>query len=361
VAADLGAAVGVIEQVVAEIARGETSLRRGSVTAEATRLLGRAAPLAPAGWPGQVADAIVGFGPLEPLLRDPEVTDVLVNGADEVWVDRGGELDLVDVRFSSEGELMAAVDRVLAPLGLRVDRSSPVVAARLEDGSRLHVVVPPAAVDHPVLAIRRFTQAITDLDQLVATGGADRDQAETIQQAVRERKTIVVSGGTGSGKTTLLNVLAGLIPKHERIVTIEDAAELSIPGHRVRLEAHPANAEGVGEITIRDLLRSALRLRPDRIIIGEVRGPEALDLVSALNTGHRGSMSTVHANSPREAIWRLETLALSAGDTSELAIRRQLATAIDLIIHLDRTGGTRRVAAIEEVGVGTEMQIGGAT
>ncbi|MGA7227674.1 MAG: ATPase, T2SS/T4P/T4SS family [Acidimicrobiia bacterium] len=341
--------MGVIERVATEIAAGRSPMNRRVVTREAARLLAREAPHGPTRLADQVADAVLGLGPVEPLLRDPGVTDVLVNGPDEIWVDRDGDLQRVEASFAGDGELIAAVDRVLAPLGLRVDRSSPLVAARLPDGSRLQVVVPPASVDHPVLAIRRFTQAIGSVDELIERGGATAEQARGLETAVEGRKTILISGGTGSGKTTLLNVLGGLIPLGERIVTIEDAAELSIPGHRVRLEAHPANAEGVGEVTIRQLLRSALRLRPDRLIVGEVRGAEALDLVSALNTGHYGSMSTVHANSPREALWRLETLALSAGDTSERAIRRQLFSAIDLVVHLERVGKIRRIATMEEV------------
>jgi pilus assembly protein CpaF len=210
--------------------------------------------------------------------------------------------------------------------------------------------MPPAAVDHPIVAIRRFTQAIRSLDELIGTGSASRDQVETLKMAVRGGQTILVSGGTGTGKTTLLNLLAGLIPAEERVVTIEDAAELQIPGHRVRLEAHPANQEGVGEITIRRLLRSALRLRPDRIIVGEVRGAEAMDLIWALNTGHRGSLSTIHANTPQEALWRLETLALSAGDTSEAAVSRQLHAAIDLVVQLDREGPARSITDIAAVG-----------
>jgi pilus assembly protein CpaF len=246
--------------------------------------------------------------------------------------------------------MYATVERVIAPLGLRIDRSSPMVDGRLSDGSRIHVVVPPAAVDHPVIAIRRFTQTVASLEELVAVETATPGQVETLARAVRERRTVLVSGGTGTGKTTLLNLLAGLIPAGERVVTIEDAAELRIPGHRVRLETHPANPEGVGEVTIRQLLRSALRLRPDRLIVGEVRGAEALDLIWALNTGHRGSLSTIHANSPGEALWRLETLALSAGDTSEVAVRRQLLAAIDLVVQLERSDGPRVITEIASVG-----------
>jgi pilus assembly protein CpaF len=214
-------------------------------------------------------------------------------------------------------------------------------------------VLPPASVGHPLVAVRRFSQRIASLEDLVAAGSATAEQVGELRRAVQEAKTIVVSGGTGTGKTTLLNLLGALIPADERVVTIEDAAELSLPGHVVRLEARPPNSEGVGAITIRELVRSALRLRPDRLIVGEVRGTEALDLVSALNTGHRGSMTTVHANSPEEAIWRLETLALSAGDTSEAAVERQLRAAIDLVCQIERVGPIRRLVTIAPVaGIG---------
>jgi pilus assembly protein CpaF len=342
--------VGVIDRVVGEIAAGQVPLRRSEVTFEAERLLSFASPRRAAEWAGSVADRVLGLGPLEPLLADPSVTDILVNGPGEIWVDRGGALEKVDARFRDEADIYATVERVIAPLGLRVDRSSPMVDGRLGDGSRIHVVVPPAAVDHPTVAIRRFTQAVASLDELVTAGTATPDQVETLSRAVLELRTILVSGGTGTGKTTLLNLLAALIPSGQRVVTIEDAAELRIPGHRVRLEAHPPNPEGMGEITIRQLLRSALRLRPDRLIVGEVRGKEALDLIWALNTGHRGSMSTIHANTPHEALWRLETLALSAGDTAELAVRRQLLAAIDLVVQLERRDGLRVISEIAVVG-----------
>lgn len=342
--------MGVIDRVIGEIAEGQVPFRREDVTAEARRLLSTASPRHASEWATSVTDRILGLGPLQDLLADTAITDILVNGPDEVWVDRGGELSLVDCVFGGESDMYALIERLIAPLGLRIDRSSPMVDARLVDGSRIHAVVPPAAVDHPVIAIRRFTQAIRSLDELVESGAATADQAEDLRVAVVERRTILVSGGTGSGKTTLLNVLAGLIPATERVVTIEDAAELKIPGHRVRLEAHPANSEGVGELTVRQLLRSALRLRPDRIIIGEVRGGEAMDLIWALNTGHRGSMSTVHANSPEEALWRLETLALSAGDTAQVAVHRQLMAAIDIVVQLERVGSRRRIAAMAQIG-----------
>jgi pilus assembly protein CpaF len=342
--------VGVIERVIGDIAAGPVPLRRSEVTAEAERLLSIASPHRASRWVGSIADRVLGLGPLEPLLADPRVTDILVNGPDDIWVDRGGALTRVDARFAGEADLYAAVERVIAPLGLRVDRSSPTVDGRLSDGSRIHVVVPPAVVDHPIIAIRRFTQAVGSLEELVTVGTAAREQVEALSEAVLDKRTILVSGGTGTGKTTLLNLLAGLIPVGERVVTIEDAAELRFPGHRVRLEAHPANPEGIGEITIRQLLRSALRLRPDRLIVGEVRGAEALDLIWALNTGHRGSLSTIHANSAQEALWRLETLALSAGDTSELAVRRQLHAAIDVVVQMDRNDGSRVISEIAHVG-----------
>jgi pilus assembly protein CpaF len=244
---------------------------------------------------------------------------------------------------------VTTIERAIAPLGLRIDRSSPMVDARLPDGSRLHAVLPPAAVEHPLLAIRRFTQRVGELEDLVSAGTATREQIELIAAAVSDRRTVVVSGGTGAGKTTLLNLMAGQIEVGERIVTIEDAAELDLPGHVVRLEARPANAEGAGEITVRSLIKSALRLRPDRIIVGEVRGPEALDLISAMNTGHRGSLTTVHANSPREAMLRLETLALSAGDASESAIARQLDAAVETVVQIDRVGSERRISGIADI------------
>lgn len=343
-------AMGVIDRVIEDIAAGSVPLRRSEVRAEAERLLGIASPRRAASLAMSITDRVVGLGPLEPLITDPLVTDILVNGPNEIWIERGGIMTRVEAGFVDEADLRATVERVIAPLGLRVDRSSPTVDGRLEDGSRIHVVMPPAAVDHPIVAIRRFTQAIRSLDELIGTGSASRDQVETLKMAVRGGQTILVSGGTGTGKTTLLNLLAGLIPAEERVVTIEDAAELQIPGHRVRLEAHPANQEGVGEITIRRLLRSALRLRPDRIIVGEVRGAEAMDLIWALNTGHRGSLSTIHANTPQEALWRLETLALSAGDTSEAAVSRQLHAAIDLVVQLDREGPARSITDIAAVG-----------
>ena len=271
----LESAMGVIDRVSRVIAVGNTRLAPEAVEAEARWLLRSESPWRAEESVGPVVSSVLGLGPIQPLLDDPETTDILVNGPDEVWVDRGGDLELTDVRFSSDEELIAMVERSIAPLGLRIDRSAPMVDARLPDGSRLHAMLPPASVDFPLVAIRRFTQRIQSLDDLVSAGSATEEEVSALADAVRDRRTIVISGGTGSGKTTLLNLLAAVIPSSERVVTIEDTAELALPGHVVRLEARPPNAEGAGQITIRSLLRSALRLRPDRIIVGEVRGPEA--------------------------------------------------------------------------------------
>ncbi len=316
---------------------------------EVRRLARREAPLARPEDLRRVVDELLGMGPVEDLLRLPEVSDVLINGPDQVWIERHGRLELTDVRFRSAESLVAAVERVIAPLGLRLDRAAPTVDARLTDGSRLHAVIPPAAVDWPVVAIRRFTQAVATLEEYAGSGAATPGQVEHLRSLVVGRRNIIVSGPTGTGKTTLLNLLSTVIPASERVVVIEDASELRLDGHVVRLEARPANTEGGGEITLHRLLRSALRLRPDRIVLGEVRGAEALELVSALNTGHAGSMSTVHANSPDEALWRLETLAMTGpGRHSVKAIRRQLEAAVHVIVQLERVDGHRRIAEIRE-------------
>ena len=340
----------LIDRLVDRLVESDVPLQRDAITLAARKLLAEEAPLAGPELAVAVTDALVGLGPIEALLRDPGVSDVLVNGPDEIWVERFGRLERSSLRYQDSAAVVAAVERVIAPLGLRLDRASPSVDARLADGSRLHAVVPPVSVDGPIVAIRRFTAAVPDLDSLVVDGALPPEGAEMLSKAVRERKNVLIAGGTGTGKTTLLNVLSGEIPPGERVVTIEDAAELQMSGHVVRLEARPANAEGAGEITLQQLVRSALRLRPDRIILGEVRGPEALDLVSALNTGHQGSMSTVHANSPEEALWRIETLALS-GDrrVSEPTVRRQLMSAVDLVVQMVRRGEQRRVCTIARV------------
>jgi pilus assembly protein CpaF len=339
--------MGVLERVSRAIAASDVAFDRYEVEHEARQRLAREAPWLGETATGEVVDRVFGFGPLQRLVGDSDVTDILVNGPSEVWVDRGAGLELTDVRFESAAGVVTTIERVIASTGLRIDRSVPMVAARLPDGSRLQAVLPPASVDSPVLAIRRFTQRVATLSQLVESGTATTEEVRILSDAVAEKMTIVVSGGTGAGKTTLLNLLASRIPPGERVVTIEDAAELSLPGHVVRLESRPANAEGAGQITIRDLLKSALRLRPDRIVIGEVRGQEALDLIWALNTGHRGSLTTVHANSPQEAMWRIETLALASGSASH-AVVRQLYAAVDLVVQIERTPTGRRITAIAD-------------
>ena len=294
----------------------------------------------------------VGLGPLEDLLADPTVEEVMVNGPRQVYVERGGRIEAVDVRFADEDELRNAIERILAPLGRRIDELSPMVDARLADGSRVNAVIPPLAIDGPALSIRRFGSSRPGPAELLELGTLTQPQLARLERAVAERRSVLVSGGTGSGKTTLLNALSGFVSPGERLVTIEDAAELRLQGrHVVRLESRPAGVEGRGEVTIRDLLRNALRMRPDRIVIGEVRGAEALDLLTALNTGHRGALSTVHANSSGDALIRLETLALMAGlGLPHEAIATQVRRGIDLVVHLERRAdGSRRVTEIAEV------------
>ena len=344
----MGVALGVIDRVARHIASSSAPMAGRLVEVEASRLLRMEAPHSDFD-SSVVVDHLTGLGPIGALLRRDDVTDVLVNGPNEVWVESRGELGKADVRFEDAEAVLTAIERVIAPLGLRIDRSSPFVDARLPDGSRLHAVIPPAAADHPLMAIRRFSQRVPTLESLVEIGSATVAQIRDLGERIEARESILISGGTGSGKTTLLNLAAALIPRGERIVTIEDAAELDIAGHVVRLEARPPNSEGAGEVTIRMLLRSALRLRPDRIVVGEVRGAEALDLVSALNTGHRGSLSTIHANSPEEAMWRLETLAMAAGDVPETALNRQIYAAIGSVVQLERQGPHRRIVEIASV------------
>lgn len=339
--------MGVIERLGEAVLRSGVALDREAIAGELRRLVPVEAPLAGPEVIEQVADGLVGLGPVEALLRDPLVTDVLVNGPHEIWVERAGALELTGVAYPDDAALLAAIERVITPLGLRVDRISPAVDARLPDGSRLHAVIPPAAVGHPVVAVRRFIPAVSDLAALEAAGTVDGSMRGELTGLVRDRVNLLVSGGTGSGKTTLLNVLSAEIPAGERVVVVEDAAELRPAGHVVRLEGRPANGEGSGAITMQQLVRSALRLRPDRIVVGEVRGPEALDLVSALNTGHAGSMATIHANSPDEALWRLETLALSGERrASAEAVRRQIRSSVGAVVQVERRGGQRRVSEI---------------
>jgi len=342
--------VALIERLARQILDVADSLDPADTARALDSVLPVVAPLAGPGIRMAVADALHGLGPIEPLLRDPTVADVLVNGPNNIWVERGGKLERSEIRFENDQAIVAAVERSISPLGLRLDRGSPVVDARLPDGSRLHAAIPPVSIDGPIVAIRRFTGAVRDLEGLVETGTASDSQADRLRQAVTERENVVVSGGTGAGKTTLLNAMSTAIPEGERIVTVEDAAELQLGGHVVRLETRPANSEGAGAVSTQDLVRAALRLRPDRLVIGEVRGPEALDMVTAMNTGHDGSMSTVHANGPEDALWRLETLALSGERrVSAEAVRRQLVSAIDLIVHIERRDGRRRIMNLAAV------------
>jgi pilus assembly protein CpaF len=303
----------------------------------------------------------LGLGPLEALLADPAVEEVMVNGLAPVWVERGGRIEATDVAFASEQELRHAIERILAPLGRRVDAGEPLCDARLADGSRVNVVIPPLALDGPVLTIRRFRAGGLGPHDLVACGTMDPGLHDLLRACVRARLTILVSGGTGSGKTTTLGALSSFIPDGERIVTIEDAAELRLrQPHVVRLEARSANVEGRGAVPIRRLVRNALRMRPDRIVVGEVRGGEALDMLSAMSSGHEGSLSTVHAGSPEEALRRVETLALMADVAlPHAAIREQVASAIDLVVHQRRErDGARRIVAVSEV---TRVAGGAAT
>jgi pilus assembly protein CpaF len=299
----------------------------------------------------QVVHEIVGLGPIEPLFRDPTISDILVNGAHHVWIESGGRLRRAPVRFRDDAHLMAVIDRIVSRVGRRIDESSPMVDARLADGSRVNAIIPPLALDGPVLSIRRFGTELT-ADQLVRAGALTENIMALLAACVKARLNVVVSGGTGSGKTTLLNALSSFIPEHERIVTIEDAAELRLQqAHVVRLETRPANSEGRGEVTARDLVKNALRMRPDRIIVGETRAGEALDMLQAMNTGHEGSMTTVHANTPRDAIARMETMVLLAGTVLPMrAIREQIASAVQVVVQVSRqSDGTRRVTSVAEI------------
>lgn len=293
----------------------------------------------------EIAAELTGLGPLEPLLADPEVTEVMVNGPAAVWVERGGEIARTGVSFTDEEAVLALVERAIAPAGLRIDAASPTVDARLPDGSRVHAVIPPLARNGPVVTIRRFVLAATCLDDLVARSTLTTEAAAWLREAVVNRRSILVSGATSSGKTTFLNVLAGEIPGRERLITIEDAAELALPQpHVVALQARPPGVEGTGEVTVRDLVRNALRMRPDRIIVGEVRGPEAVDMLTAMSTGHPGSLGTIHAAGPEESLRRLETMILLAEPQLPAeALRRQIADAVEVVVQLDRLPDGARV------------------
>lgn len=299
-----------------------------------------------------VMNDMLGYGPIQPLLDDPDVSEVMVNGPKKVYVEKKGQLTRTNVAFDDDAHVLRIIDRIILPLGRRVDPDSPTVDARLPDGSRVNAVVPPVAIDGPSITIRKFHKDKLTTNQLVDYGSITQHMADFLRACVLARLNIVISGGTGSGKTTLLNVLSGFIPENERIITIEDAAELQLQQeHVLRMETKPANVDGGGATTIRDLVRNSLRMRPDRIVVGECRGGEALDMLQAMNTGHDGSLTTLHANSPRDALSRLETLVLMAGmDLPLKVVRQQISSAVDLIIQQTRLkDGSRKVTAITEV------------
>ena len=301
---------------------------------------------------------VLAFGPIEPLLRDPSITEVMVNGPNKVWVERNGQLSKTDIRFEDDEHVRRIIDRIIAPLGRRCDEASPMVDARLPDGSRVNAIIPPLSLIGPVITIRKFSRDLLNMESLIRLGSISTEVANFLAACVGARINILISGGTGSGKTTLLNIMSSYIPSSERIVTIEDAAELQLrQDHVITLEKRPPNVEGRGEVTIRQLVVNALRMRPDRLIVGEVRGPEALDMLQAMNTGHDGSMTTLHSNSPRDTLARLETMVLMAGfDLPHRAIREQIASAVELIVHQDRmSDGSRRIVRVTEV-QGMEQQ-----
>ncbi len=299
-----------------------------------------------------MADEILGFGPIEPLLRDPTVTEVMVNRADQVYCERFGKLELTDIQFRDQEHIRHVVDKIVTPLGRRVDESSPMVDARLPDGSRVNAIIPPLSLNGAVLTIRKFSVDPYTVEDLIGFGSITQGMAAFLAACVKIKLNVLVSGGSGAGKTTLLNVLSSFIPEGERVVTVEDAAELKLhQPHVVRLESRPPNIEGKGEIKIRDLVRNCLRMRPDRIVVGEVRGGEALDMLQAMNTGHEGSISTIHANTPRDALSRLETMVMMSGmELPSRAIREQIAAAVHLIVQISRlSDGSRKVVSISEV------------
>jgi len=295
---------------------------------------------------------MLGLGPIEILLKDPSVTEVMVNGPKKIFVERNGRLQLTDVQFHDDSHVMNIIERILSPIGRHIDEAVPLVDARLEDGSRVNIIIPPLSLIGPCITIRKFANRALSVEDLISFGTLDRKMADFIKACIQARINILVSGGTGSGKTTTLNVLSSFIPENERIVTIEDAAELRLQQeHVVTLESRPANIEGSGEITIRDLVKNALRMRPGRIIVGEVRGGEALDMLQAMNTGHDGSLTTAHANSPRDALSRLETMVLMAGFEMPIkAIREQISSAIELVLQQSRLkDGSRKITHITEI------------
>ncbi|MDX6215972.1 MAG: pilus assembly protein CpaF [Frankiales bacterium] len=307
----------------------------------------------------EVSSDILGYGPLDPLLRDTTVDEIMCNAYNDIYVERAGRIEHTDATFADEAHFRQVIERIVSGVGRRVDEGSPMVDARLPDGSRVNAILPPLSVRGPVMTIRKFAERPFTIADLVANKTLSMDAGVFLEACIRGRLNVLISGGTGSGKTTMLNVVGGFIPDSERVITIEDAAELQMPqAHVVTLESRPANAEGRGQVAIRDLVRNALRMRPDRIIVGEVRGAEALDMLQAMNTGHEGSLTTVHANSPRDVVSRLETMVLMAGfDLPVRAIREQVASAVDLIVHTERlSDGSRRLTAITEV-QGTEGDV----
>ena len=328
----------LLQQLTEEHFRGKPNL--GVTSADRERLV------------EALFDEVVGLGPLETLLRDPEITEVMVNRPEQIFVERKGRIELTNLAFEDEDSLRRVIDRIVSSIGRRVDESEPMCDARLKDGSRVNVVIPPVAIYGPCLTIRKFGRDVLSPDQIVASGGATAAMMTYLNAAVKTRLNVIVSGGTGSGKTTFLNVLSSYIPADERIVTCEDAAELRLRQvHVISLESKPQNVEGRGAISIRDLVRNCLRMRPDRIVVGECRGAEALDMLQAMNTGHDGSMSTLHANNPRDAVNRLETLVLLAGtELPSRAIRTQIASAVNVVVQTERLrGGSRKVVSIAEV------------
>jgi pilus assembly protein CpaF len=332
------------DQVHAEVSRlAETLLAQEAMplsTSERDRLV------------NDVQHELFGLGPLEPLLADPTISDILVNSYRKIYVERRGKLEVTNVAFKDDEHLMRVIERIVSSVGRRIDESSPMVDARLRDGSRVNAIIPPLSIDGPVLSIRRFGAEPLRMNMLIENKALTRDIADMLQMCVSARLNVLISGGTGAGKTTLLNALSAYIPEDERIVTIEDSAELQLQQpHVVRLETRPPNIEGKGEVTQRDLVRNALRMRPDRIVIGEVRGGEAIDMLQAMNTGHDGSLTTVHANTPRDALSRLETMIQMTGmRLSDRAMRQQMASALDLVVQIARlSDGTRRLTSIAEI------------
>ena len=349
--------LGVIEDLGRQIFNAEIdkATLQGRVTAEIATRLAQESTIARedrALLASEIADDILGHGPLEKLLADDTVTEVMVNGPHDIWIERRGKLVKTPVRFTDESHLRRIINKMVAEVGRRIDESMPMVDARLPDGSRVNAVIPPLSLSGPLVTIRKFSKKRWDLDDLVRMDALSLETVDFLQRCVEAELNILVSGGTGTGKTTLLNALSTAIPDGDRIVTIEDSAELRLnQRHVLRLECRPSNLEGVGEVQIRDLVRNSLRMRPDRIIVGEVRGAEALDMLQAMNTGHDGSLCTAHANSPRDALARIETMVLMAGyDLPLRAVRQQICAALDLIVHLERLmDGSRRVTAITEV------------